>query len=139
MSYDVLGKEVYMARVAWNFASYEWPVNPEPGGDTGWVPGELVMSEMVPIDVYQSSIQIGGQKSARRRIRGWIWGTDSTTFYSKFREWYNNGIDASLTDHLGETRIARLIRFEAEAINDAQAWKAGRQTWKYTAEFIETT
>lgn len=126
-----------MARVAWNFASYDWPINPE--GDSGWVPGELVLSEIVPIDVYQSSIQIGGQKSARRRITGWIWGPESAVHYSKFREWYNNGIDASLTDHLGETRTARLIRFEADAVRDVHAFKAGRQTWKYTAEFIETT
>lgn len=126
-----------MARTPWSFDGYEWPINPEPGGDTGWIPGETQLSELVPIDVYKSSVQIGGAKSERRQIRGWIWGPDSNTFYAKFMTWRRDRKKAILRDHLGESRTALLVNFSAEAMEDPKAWSDGRQTWKYTAEFLE--
>ena len=60
-----------MARVAWQFNGYSWPINPE--DDSGWIPGELVYSELVPIYKFSSHVQVGGKKSKRRQVRGWIW------------------------------------------------------------------
>jgi hypothetical protein len=122
-----------MARVAWSFASYSFPINPEK--DSGWV-YDHVMSEQVPIQATESDIQFGGRKSPRRQVSGWIWGSSSSTFFAQFDSWRRNRTQGTLTDHLGNSRSAILVKFEPEAINDPQAWAEGRQTWRYTAEFV---
>ncbi len=122
-----------MSRVAWSFSSYSFPVNPEK--DSGWV-YEHIMGEQVPIQGTSSNIQFGGRKSPRRQISGWIWGETSNTFFAQFDNWRKNRVQGTLTDHLGNSRTAILIKFEPEAVQDIQAWNDGRQTWRYNAEFI---
>lgn len=122
-----------MARVAWVFAGYEWPINPEK--DSGYV-YEHAMSEQVPIQATESDLQFGGRKSPRRQISGWLWGESSAAQYAQMEGWRKNKTVGTLVDHLGNARPAMLIKFEAEAVQDARAWAEGRQTWRYTAEFI---
>lgn len=122
-----------MARVAWSFAAYEFPINPEK--DSGWV-YDHVMSEQVPIQATSSNIQFGGRKSPRRQVSGWIWGETSAAFFAQWDNWRRNKTQGTLTDHLGQSRTAILIKFEPEFVQDIQAWNDGRQTFRYNAEFI---
>lgn len=121
-------------RVPWKFDGYDWPINPEK--DNGWT-YEQVMTEAVPINSPKSSLQFGGVKSGRRQVSGWIWGPSAPTFFAKLRAWQRSRTKATLIDHLGNTNSAILLRFEPELIQSASEWTAGRQTWRYTAEFIE--
>lgn len=122
-----------MARVAWQFAGYSWSVNPEK--DSGWV-YEHILSEQVPIQATESDIQFGGRKSPRRQISGWIWGESSATQFAQMDNWRKNRTVGILVDHLGNSRSAIMVKFEPEAVQDIQAWNDGRQTWRYTAEFV---
>lgn len=122
-----------MARVAWIFNGYSWAINPET--DTGWRSEDIVY-EGNPINSSRSVFQWGGRKSERRVITGWIWGPTGTTQYSNMMTWKENRVTATLTDHMGISRTARMIKFDAEPVRSVAEWQAGRQTYKYTAEFI---
>lgn len=124
-----------MARVPWNFSGYDWAINPEK--DSGWTP-EHVSSEQVPINAPISSIQFGGTKAARRQIQGWVWGAQGPTQYNNMVSWHRNKTNATLTDHMGNTRRCILIKLEWEWVQDIAEWNEGRQTYKYTAEFVAT-
>lgn len=121
-------------RVAWQFNSYQWPVNPET--DTGFV-SEEVLPEVVPIRATKSSVQWGGRKSARRQITGWLYGLKALEQYNTMRGWKENRTRASLVDHFGNTTTARLVKFDAKFVQSNTEWGAGRPTWQYTAEFME--
>ena len=122
-----------MARVAWTFDSYSWSINPDT--DSDWV-YEQVISEQVPVNASNSSIQFGGRKSGRRQIEGWLWGPNALTQKNKMKTWQLNRTRSTLTDHLGNAQAAILIRFEAKMVQSVSEWLSGRQTWRYTAEFI---
>lgn len=123
-----------MARTAWIFNSYSWPVNPEK--DTGWN-AEEVEPEAVAINATRSTFQWGGRKSGRRQISGWLYGANALEQYNQMRSWKNNRVVATLTDHLGNSATARLAKFDAELTPSATEWAHGRSTWHYNAEFIE--
>lgn len=124
-----------MARVGWQFAGFDWYVNPEK--DSNWVFDHAV-SEQVPIQATKSTLQFGGRKSARRQISGWIYGENSAIQYATMEGWRQNKTQGVLVDHLGNSRNAIMIKFEPEAVQDIKAWEEGRQTWRYQAEFIST-
>lgn len=121
-------------RVAWQFANYNFPVNPF--DDSNWI-FDHAMSEQVPIQGTKSTIQFGGRKSARRTIKGWIYGENSAVQYATMEGWRQNKTQGTLIDHLGNSRNAIMIKFEPEAVQDIKAWEDGRQTWRYSAEFVE--
>jgi hypothetical protein len=122
-----------MARTPWQFAGYDFPVNPEE--DSDWI-YEHLESENIPINATSSNIQFGGRKSARRRISGYIWGPSSATQHAKMQSGRKNKTQGTLVDHLGNSQSAILIKFEPKFVRDAQAWAQGRSTWRYDAEFI---
>lgn len=122
-----------MARVAWSFNGYDWAINPET--DSGWRSEDIVY-EGNPINSTKSSFQWGGRKSERRTITGWIIGPSGPTQYSNMMAWKENRITSVLTDHIGVTRTARMIKFDAEPVRSVSEWLEGRQTYKYTAEFV---
>ena len=123
-----------MARTPWVFAGYEWAINPET--DSGWVK-EHNMAEHSPIEGTRSVLQFAGSKSARRRVTGWIWGILGPTQLTYMRAWRENKTQSTLTDHTGESRDCMLLTFEAEPARSVSELRAGRQTYRYTAEFIE--
>lgn len=122
-----------MAKISWKFNNYTFPVNPDE--DSGWTVNPVI-SEVIPIYASQGSVQVGGIGSARRRISGWIFGSNSNSFKAQFDSWMVSGTVGTLTDHLNQSRRARLIRFEPAALRDAKYVRQGIQIWKYTAEFI---
>lgn len=121
-------------RVAWSFAGYSWPVNPEK--DSGFN-AEEVEPEAVAIGATKSTFQWGGRKSARRQISGWLYGAHALEHYNKMRAWKNGRTVGTLTDHLGNSATARLVKFDAEPVVSNTEWAAGRSTWRYNAEFVE--
>lgn len=123
-----------MARVAWEFAGYTWPVNPRE--DSGWV-AEEILAESNPINARRSTLQFGGTKSARRQISGMIFGPRAAEHKTQMDTWKRNRTRGLLKDHMGTTRTAILIRLEAKPIISVSEWKHGRYTFEYTAEFIE--
>lgn len=130
----LLSLENDMARVAWEFDGYAFPVNPEK--DNGWV-YEDVEPETVPIGAQKSTFQFGGRKSGRRQTSGWLYGEKALEQYNKMRNWKLGRTMATLTDHLGNSTTARLAKFDAEIVLSSTEWKAGRNTWRYNAEWIE--
>lgn len=122
-----------MARVGWEFNGYSWAINPMT--DTDWI-YEHNITEGVGINAQVSTLQYGGTKSGRRRISGWIWGPNGPTQFSNMRSWQRNRTQATLTDHKGNSVRAMLVKFEPEPTQDSVEWAQGRQTYKYTAEFV---
>lgn len=122
-----------MARTGWQFDSYTWAVNPEK--DSGWV-YEHAMSENLPIGASNSSLQFSAIKSGRRQISGWIWGPNAQDQYNRMRAWQLGLTTSNLIDHRGESKKAIMIKFEPELVQSVSEWQAGRQTWRYNAEFI---
>lgn len=122
-----------MARVAWVFDGYAWPVNPEK--DTGWLPPEDILNEANNIAATASTFQFGGIKSARRRISGWIWGPFSADHYNRMYQWKLQRKRSTLKDHEGHQKTCFLISFTTERINDPKSWAEGRPTYRYEAEF----
>lgn len=123
-----------MARVAWVFNGYSWPINPEK--DSGWVKEE-VYAEQVPIRSPKSSMQWGGRKTGRRQISGWLYGPSAQTLYNNMVSWKENRTRATLTDHFGNASVARLVKFDAEYIQANGEWLASRPVWRYNAEFLQ--
>ncbi len=123
-----------MARVPWRFNNYDFDVNPEK--DSGFN-AEEVEPEAVAIGATKSTFQWGGRKSGRRVISGWLYGPNALTQYNLMRSWKNNRTVATLTDHLGNTATARLVKFDAEPVVSNTEWAQGRSTWHYSAEFVE--
>lgn len=122
-----------MARTPWKFGDYEFPINPNE--DSNWS-YELVLTEDVPINSSNSKFQFGGVKSPRRQTQGWLWGPNALDQYYTMLGWQRGQVQATLTDHFGQSRKAQLIKFEAKPVNDVGAYKAGRVTFQYTAEWI---
>lgn len=120
-------------RVAWQFNGWKWAINPET--DSGWT-AEEIMAEQNAINDRRSNIQFGGTKSARRQIHGWIIGPNGPVQLQKMQSWKANRTQATLRDHMGASRKAILLRFDLEFINSVTEWNAGRQAYKYNAEFI---
>src|SRR5689334_11651810 len=123
-----------MARTPWVFNGYSFPVNPEK--DSNWT-YEEVQPESVAIGASRSTFQYGGTKSGRRQISGWLYGTDATTQHNTMKSWHRNRTIATLVDHTGAATTARLSKFDAEFVQSNTEWKAGRNTWRYNAEFTE--
>jgi hypothetical protein len=123
-----------MARVAWRFNNYDWPINPDE--DSGWTKPDI-MSETNDVNANKSSLQFGGRKSARRQISGWIWGPGSVQLHINMHSWNDNRTKATLVDHTGVSRTCMMMNFAAKPVQDVREWRSGRQTYKYTAEFIE--
>jgi hypothetical protein len=123
-----------MARVAWQFGSYSFAINPEK--DSGWI-YEDVMPETVGIGASRSTFQYGGTKSGRRQISGWLYGASALDQHNRMKGWKQSRVKATLIDHLGNSTTARFSKFDAEAIQSATEWKLGRATWRYNAELIE--
>jgi len=121
-------------RVPWVYDGYSFPVNPST--DSGWI-GSLIMAEHNPIRRTGSVIQLGGSKSPRRTITGYLIGVYTDEMKTKFETWFRNNTQATLTDHTGGSRHAMITRFDAEPVQNISEWRQGRQTYKYTAEFIE--
>lgn len=122
-----------MSRVAWSFDGYSFSVNPEKDSDFIY---EHIASDQVPINATKSNIQFGGTKSGRRQISGYIWGIGGPEQFAKMRDWQRTRKQATLTDHLGNSSSAVLIKFEPELVEDIYEWNQGRQTYRYSAEFI---
>jgi hypothetical protein len=122
-----------MSRVAWSFNGYSFPINPD--DDSGWTEDE-VMTENVPIGSTNSSIQFVGRKSGRRQIQGWLWGPAAATQKSTMKSWKDNRTEATLIDHTGDSQKAIMVKFEAKPVMSISEWNQGRQTYRYTAEFI---
>ena len=123
-----------MARVAWVFNGYSWPVNPLT--DTDWSVA-LVEAENVAVGASQSRFQYTGRKSRRRQITGWLYGVHASTQLATMRGWHMNRTVATLVDHMGQSARARLTSFVPEVVPNAAEWLQGRSTWRYTAEFVE--
>lgn len=123
-----------MARVAWNFAGYDWPVNPEK--DSEWKM-ETMNSEYNPLDGIVSHFQFTARKSARRSVTGWLIGPLASQQLTNMREWRDSKRVATLRDHVGQERRCFLMTLELEPIMNAVAWKAGQQVYRYSAEFVE--
>lgn len=121
------------ARVPWSFDGYNFSVNPYE--DSGWM-SELVIAENLPINARLSTIQLGGVRSRRRRISGYIIGTKGPELYSKLDGWLRAFKQSTLRDHLGTSSKAMLVSFQPELIMDHKAWQAGRQSYRYQAEWI---
>jgi hypothetical protein len=125
-----------MARVAWVFNGYSWPVNPEPDGDSGWVK-ESVHTEQNPLNASVSSFQFTAEKSARRQVTGWIIGPYAGEQLGRFQAWRSGRTRANLIDHMGVSKRCMLISFSAKTVNNQAEWRQGRSTYKYSAEFVE--
>lgn len=123
-----------MARTPWNFSSYNFNINPEE--DSGWV-GENVEAENSPVGSSRSTIHWVARKTERRQTGGWIWGPGGATQLSNMKNWERNRTVSYLTDHTGDSRKARLRKFEAKPVQDIPEWKQGRQTWRWSGEWIE--
>jgi hypothetical protein len=123
-----------MARVAWVFNGYEWPVNPEK--DSGWL-NEHVSAELNNINATKSVFQFGGMKSSRRKISGWIWGPSASTQYLTMWNWHKNKTTGVLKDHVGVEKRCFFLTFSAEAVIDSVSWSQGRPTYRYEAEIVE--
>jgi hypothetical protein len=123
-----------MARVAWSFNGYSWPINPEE--DSTWIK-EHIVAETGDVGAENSNIQFGGKKSARRQVSGWIWGPGSTQLLLNMHTWHANKVRANLVDHVGESRRCILLSFSPKPVKDVKEWRQGRQTYQYNAEFIE--
>lgn len=122
-----------MSRVAWSFNGQAFAINPDE--DSGWEAAE-VNAENVPIGATQSSIQWGGRKSGRRTVSGWLWGPDTGTQKSMMQTWKNNRTIANLVDHTGESTRCQVMNFNAKPVMSQSEWKQGRQTYRYTLEFV---
>jgi hypothetical protein len=125
-----------MARVAWVFAGYSWPVNPEK--DSGWIKEE-VYAERNALNSTVSNIHFTAKKSARRKVSGWLFGESTAAQLTKMQSWKDNRTIGTLVDHVGGSKRCIMISFEAEPIQSVSEWKAGRQTYKYNAEFVEVS
>jgi len=120
-------------RIAWQFGDYQWPVNPNE--DSNWT-YDPVLGESVPINSSNSKFQYGGMKSPRRQVQGWLWGPQALDQYYTMLGWLRSQTQATLTDHIGQSRKAQLVKFEAKPVNDVGAFRRGEVTMQYTAEFI---
>lgn len=123
-----------MTRIPWKFGDYNWPVNPSES--SGWVKEEL-MAENNPLNSTKSSIQFTATKSGRLQISGYIL---SQAQYTTMMGWKESGLQATLVDHYGVSKKARLIVFDAKPVNNVGNFKNGElvgRTWSYSAEFIE--
>lgn len=123
-----------MSRVAWVFDSYPWAINPNEDG--GWIK-ESILVEQNNIRSRYSVFQHTADKSARRKVQGWIWGSTGAEQLAKMRAWKNTRVRAVLTDHTGESRRCFVGALELTPQQDASEWNKGRQTYKYNIEFIE--
>lgn len=122
-----------MGRVAWSFNGYSFPINPEKS--SGFVKDPL-LAERVPIQANKSNIQRGGLKSGRIVVSGMLFGENSDSMKNMFDYWLENGTVGDLVDHQGIRVTAMLVKFDPETVRDIKAWKCGRQTWSYSAEFV---
>ncbi len=120
-------------RTPWRFNNYDFPTNPD--DDSGWTT-EPILSEKNAIASNASRFQMNGLKSSRRQIQGYFWGIKAIEQYNAFQGWLRNHTQAALTDHLGITRKAMLVRFEGKPVQDVRAYKEGRATFRFTAEFV---
>lgn len=125
-----------MSRVAWVFAGYSWPINPEK--DSGWVKEE-VYSEQHPLNSTVSNLHFTAKKSARRKVSGWLFGETSAAQLTKMQYWKDNRTVGTLVDHNNSSKRCMLISFAPEPVQSVSEWKAGRATFKYEAEFIEVS
>lgn len=123
-----------MPRVAWSFANYTWPINPDT--DTGWVRDHIFV-EQNTLQAPRSFFQKTSTRSARRRISGWIYGAQGPEFKAKLEYWHLVSTRGILVDHLGVQKRAFLISLSFTAVSSASEWKQGRQAWRYDAEFVE--
>lgn len=123
-----------MTRVAWEFNGYAWPVNPNT--DSGWS-SEEILAESNPVNASRSTLQFGGTKSARRQVSGWLFGLHAQEQFNRMSSWKSSKVRSLLKDHTGSTRAARLIKFDAKPSLSVSEWRSGRNTYEYTAEFIE--
>src|SRR6185369_5463823 len=120
-------------RVAWQFNSYSWAINPDE--DSGWKADES-NAENLPIGSTSSSIQWGGRKSARRQISGFIWVPSGDTQRVNMESWKTNRTVSTLIDHTGASQKAQLVSLEMKPVQDHKEWLQNRQTYRYNAEFI---
>lgn len=125
-----------MARVPWVFDGYEWPINPQE--DSGWKK-DRVAPEQNNIGSRISVFQLNAEKSARRQINGFIWGPLGGQLMANLIQWRDTSKRATLRDHTGMEKNCFLFALEFKAVKDAAEWRQGRQTYTYTAEFVETT
>lgn len=123
-----------MARVAWRFDGYDWPINPEE--DSGWTKPDI-MSEQNNVNADVSNFQFGGRKSARRQISGWLWGEGSVQLRLNMYNWYANRKKSTLVDHVGDSKKCFITSLTVKSVQDVREWGQGRQTYKYTIEFAE--
>lgn len=122
-----------MARTAWSFAGSSFAINPDE--DSGWEAPE-VNAENVPIGATQSSIQWGGRKSGRRTVSGWLWGPSTAAQKTMMQGWKNNRTVGMLVDHTGESTKCMVVNFNAKPVLSQSEWKQGRQTYRFTLEFV---
>lgn len=120
-------------RTPWNFDNYDFPVNPD--DDSGWTT-EPLLSEKNAIAATKSRFQFNGLKSSRRQTQGYFFGPSALTQRSTFETWLRSRTQANLTDHLGVTRKAMLVHFEAKPVQDVHAYQLGRATFRFTAEWV---
>lgn len=123
-----------MARTPWYFDNYAWPINPSE--DSEWSK-EHVVSEHNPVGSNKSNFQFAAERSARRQISGTIWGVLGPELMGRLKLWREGRKTAVLRDHMGYERSCFLINVTFKPIMDASERRAGRQTYTYTAEFVE--
>lgn len=122
-----------MSRTPWQFDGYDFPTNPD--DDSGWTT-EVIYSEKNGINATGSRLQFGALKSPRRQISGYFFGLKAVEQHDKFQTWLTNRTQATLVDHMGISRRAVLVKFDAKVLPDVRAYKDGRATFRFTAEFF---
>lgn len=122
-----------MSRVAWRFNNQDFSINPDE--DSEWEYAEI-NAENVAIGSTQSSLQWGGRKSGRRTVSGWLWGPTTAAQKSMMRGWKNNRTVGNLVDHTGESVKCMVVNFSAKPVLSQSEWKQGRQTYRYSLEFV---
>ena len=120
-------------RTPWSFSGYQWHVNPNE--DTGFI-YEPVFNEEVPINASSSKYQYGGMKAGKREISGWLFGDHAMEQYTTMLGWLRNRTISTLTDHLGQSQRAMMVKFDVKIVNDATAYKNNRITATYSATFV---
>lgn len=121
------------SRVPWSFNGYSWHVNPD---SSTWFTDEEIYAENTPINATSSSLQWGGRKSGRCKISGTLIGPSAETQKANFESWKHNRTKSYLVDHNGNSQRAVLVSLNFEEIIDIAAFKCGKSTWKYDAEFV---
>lgn len=120
-------------RTPWSFNGYSFPTNPEE--DSGWTP-DILITEKNSIGGSSSRFHVTGFKSDRRQTSGYFFGLNAIEQRDQFESWFRGKVQATLTDHMGVSRRAMLVKFAAKPINDVGAYRAGRATFRFEAEWI---